>query len=146
MLWEKWRNMGKRKQGIWFTRYAYGHSIWQTQGIWPLCSLGWAGKLGASHTLRLCHSPTASRPGANHPIRAPGSQSKAFPSTLFTFLSPSILYLLSVTCCLQTLRPGLALQILRKVSKPQAMTPAAQGLLREHKVYFPGIQHSLYFS
>lgn len=48
MLWEKWRNMGKRKQGIWFTRYAYGHSIWQTQGIWPSCSLGRAGKLGAS--------------------------------------------------------------------------------------------------
>ena len=23
----------KKKQGIWFTRYAYGHNIWQTQGI-----------------------------------------------------------------------------------------------------------------
>lgn len=48
MLWEKWCNMGKGKQGIWFTRYAYGHSIWQTQGIWPSCSLGRAGKPGAS--------------------------------------------------------------------------------------------------
>lgn len=51
MLWKKWCNMGEKKQGIWFTRYAYGHNIWQTQGIWPSCSLGCAGKLDAAFTV-----------------------------------------------------------------------------------------------
>lgn len=125
MLWEKWRNMGKRKQGIWFTRYAYGHSIWQTQGIWPLCSLGRAGKW-VPHTHRVC----VFLPQHADLVLITGTclSEQAAPSTLFTFrLSemPFSLCLLSIACCLQTPRLGFLLQILRNIYKPQTVTPAA---------------------
>lgn len=84
---------GKKKQGIWFTRYAYGHNIWPTQGIWPSCSLGCAGKPDAAHGPCVCVVfLSACRPGVNHQgtLPSPGQTTSSTPAPPFPSEIPSM--------------------------------------------------------
>lgn len=124
MLWEKWRNMGKRKQGIWFTRYAYGHSIWQTQGIWPSCSLGRAGKPGASRLFMVSESFSLSMLPSTNPQDTCLSEqvSPLHFSPSVSQKLPPLLCLLSMGLLPSTPRTHPLLQILR--SKDCLQTPS----------------------